>query len=112
MTDTHVQRIHQTLTEVFDLVHTATFHVDMTDFGDWLAALEQTEFYVSRYEHGPELHVHWAGMWNGHYVAVHARNVTAVLDVDIPDHGTFLTVPSIKSANLRGEAAQTRGGVR
>lgn len=108
-----IQRIHRTLTEVFDLAYTATFHVDLADFGDWLAALDRAEFFVSRHEHDPGLHVHWAGMWNDHYVAVHARNVFDVVGQDIPDYGKFLTLSASEAANLRAEAIATApGGVR
>jgi hypothetical protein len=107
MNTQRVQRIHRTLTEVFDLARTAAFDVDMADFGDWLAALDRTEFYVSRREHGPGLFAHWAGMWDGHYIAVHAKDVLSVLGQDIPEYGKFLTLPASEAVNLRGAGQVT-----
>lgn len=105
MSDDRIQRIRRTLTEVFDLARTATFDVDMVDLGDWLAALDQTEFYVSRRKHDPGLFAHWAGMWNGHYISVHAKDVFSVLGQDIPEYGKFLTLPASETVNLRAEVA-------
>lgn len=104
-----IERIRWILTDVHELTISASFNVAPEDFGDWLAALDQPEFYVSRHEHDPGLYVHWAGMWNGHYIAVHAKDVLSVLGQDIPEYGTFLTLPASEAANLRAAAT---GGVR
>ena len=80
-----IERIRWILTDVHELTISASF------------------------KHDPGLYVHWAGMWNGHYIAVHAKDVLSVLGQDIPEYGTFLTLPASEAANLRAAAT---GGVR
>ena len=101
-----IQRINRALVEVFELARTATFTVDVEDFGNWLAALDRTEFYVSRREGNAELFVFHNGMWRGHYVSVHARGATEVLGYEIPeDPDAHMTLPASEAVNVRSASA-------
>jgi hypothetical protein len=101
-----VQRIRRTVNDLLDLVNTATFTVDLDDFGDWLTALDWEDFYVSRHETGPGLFVFRNGMYQGHYVALHARGATAVEGYEVPDRDDadrHLTLPASEVDKVRAE---------
>jgi hypothetical protein len=98
------QRIHRAVNEVLALAHNATFNVALSDFSDWLAALDWDEFYVSRREGDAGLFVFRNGMYRGQYVSVHAEGATAVEGRDVPED-THLTLPAAEVANVRSAVA-------
>lgn len=105
------RRIRATLDQLSDLVKSFTFTVSAEDFGDWLAALDSTDFAVRWFgDEGTQVHAHASGYYSDRYWQVHC--VTAGIDDhQLPDRDTnpcHLNLPAAEAVKLRTDEAVSR----